>query len=455
MIETDSLVEVLSGHLPKQRWFAGGEAALGTVRIASARTLKEGWPGLAHVIAEVTPPRGGEAVRYQVLVGLRPPGELEVFLGGRAEAFMGEIDTDGDTDGGGGGGGGGKAYAYDAVYDSELALHLLHHIAPDAEAERARVLAVEQSNTSIVFDEKLYMKVFRRLSAGGNPDIEVTTALADAGFDGVATPVGVWQEDGHDLAIVSEFLAGASEGFSLALTSLRDLYDRRIAPEECGGDFAPEARRLGIITARLHLAMAEAFGTTDPDTVAWAADMVGQLERLGDIGIDTAAVRAVYDRLATSDDPGRSIRIHGDYHLGQVMRTDAGWYVLDFEGEPNRPVEERRRPSSPLRDVAGMLRSFHYATEVALRDRGEEASDDELSALARAWEDRNSFAFREGYRAVRGIDALLPGDEAGCELVQGAFELDKAVYEVGYELNHRPDWVAIPRAAVDRLLEAP
>jgi maltokinase len=199
--------------------------------------------------------------------------------------------------------------------------------------------------------------------------------------------------------------------------------------------------------------MAEAFGTADPDTGSWAADMVAQLERLGDLGVDTAAGRAVYARLPAAPDAGRAMRIHGDLHLGQVMRTDAGWFVLDFEGEPDRPVEERRRPSSPLRDVAGMLRSFHYAAEVVLRDRGDEV-DDELRELARSWEDRNTFAFREGYRAVKGIDDLLPADEATCQLVQSAFELDKALYEVAYEQAHRPDWVTIPRSAVDRILAA-
>ncbi len=395
------------------------------------------------MVAEVAHGDAG-ATPYQLLIGLRPPEELEVFLEGKVEAYIGEVETEL-----------GPAHAYDAVFDPELAIHLLHHIAPGAEAERARVLHVEQSNTSIIYDEKLFLKLFRQLSAGGNPDIEVTTALAAAGFTGVAAPLGVWQEDDFDLAVVNEFLAGGSEGFALALNSLRDLYDRREAPETCGGDFAPEARRLGIITARLHLAMAEAFGATDPDASAWAVDMVGQLERLGDVGVDTGGARAVYERLAAAPDVGRAIRIHGDYHLGQVMRTDAGWYVLDFEGEPNRPVEERRRPSSPLRDVAGMVRSFHYATAVAIRDRGDEVVDEELAELAQAWEARNSFAFREGYRAVEGIDALLPSDPVACDLVEAAFELDKAIYEVGYELSHRPDWVAIPRAAVDRLLEAP
>ena len=440
MIETSDLEALLLAHLPRQRWFAARGTPPTAVTVRSATPLRDQWPGLLHVIAEID--QGDETARYQVLVGLRPPEEIEVFLEGKVDAYMGDVATVA-----------GPAHAYDAVYDAELALRLLAHVAPDIEAQRSRVLQVEQSNTSIVFDERHIMKLFRRLSDGGNPDIEVTTALAATGFEGVATPEAVWQEGGHDLAVVSEFLAGGSEGFSLAITSLRDLYDRRSPPEECGGDFAPEARRLGIVTAKLHLAMAEAFGTTEPDTRAWAADMVAQLERLGDVGVDTAAVRARYERLASTPDPGRAIRIHGDFHLGQVMRTDTGWYVLDFEGEPARPVEERRRPSSPLRDVAGMLRSLHYAAEVALRERGDDDVDDEIRDLARRWEDRNAFAFEEGYRAVKGIDALLPGDEPGCALVQSAFELDKAVYEVAYEQAHRPDWISIPRTAVDRLLE--
>jgi len=442
VIETHHLERLLLDHLPKQRWFAGGEAAPTSIEIRSATQLSEGWPCALHVIAEVPAGDGRQGDRYQLVIGLRPPDEVEVFLEGKGEAHMGDVDTSQ-----------GPAHAYDAVYDPELALDLLRRVAPDFSAERARVLQVEQSNTSIVFDERHIMKLFRRLSAGGNPDVEVTTALSAVGFEGVAGPQAVWQRDGDDLAVVNEFLAGGSEGFTLALTSLRDLYDRRLPPEECGGDFAPEARRIGIVTAKMHLALAEALGAGDADPRSWSDDMLSQLERLGDVAVDRAAVQARYERLAAVTDAGRAIRIHGDLHLGQVMRTDLGWFVLDFEGEPDRPVEERRRPSSPLRDVAGMLRSFHYATEVALRDRGEEVTE-ELAGLARAWEDRNGFAFSEGYRAVSGIDDLLPSEE-GCDLVQSAFELDKAVYEVAYEQAHRPDWVDIPRTAVDRLLSEP
>jgi maltokinase len=178
-----------------------------------------------------------------------------------------------------------------------------------------------------------------------------------------------------------------------------------------------------------------------------------QLARLPAPEIDRDRVRAVYERLAGLERPGPSIRVHGDYHLAQVMRTDAGWYVLDFEGEPARPLEERRRPSSPLRDVAGMLRSFHYASHVALHERAED-DDEELQALARAWEQVNRDAFLDGYSTTEGIDALLPPDGDGVALVLGAFELDKAVYEVAYEVAHRPTWVRIPLQATERILEA-
>ena len=197
MIETEHLQQLLLNHLPKQRWFAAGEVAPDAVEVLSVTPLREGWPAALHVIAGVEGDGGVD--RYQLVVGLRPPDEIEVFLEGKVEAYIGDAQTSQ-----------GPAHAYDAVYDPELALDLLHHVAPDITAQRARVLQVEQSNTSIVFDERHIMKLFRRLSAGGNPDIEVTTALAAVGFEGVAAPEAVWQRDGDDLAVVNEFLSGGS-----------------------------------------------------------------------------------------------------------------------------------------------------------------------------------------------------------------------------------------------------
>jgi maltokinase len=162
--------------------------------------------------------------------------------------------------------------------------------------------------------------------------------------------------------------------------------------------------------------------------------------------------RRIIARLKEIADPGPAIRVHGDYHLAQVLRTDAGWYVLDFEGEPARPLEERTRPSSPLKDVAGMLRSLSYAPAVALSYQ-EDADD--LRELGRAWEARNRDCFLAGYfrRAVEK-EPILPADPAVRSAVLAAFELDKALYEVAYERANRPDWLRIPMEAVGRLTGA-
>jgi maltokinase len=146
------------------------------------------------------------------------------------------------------------------------------------------------------------------------------------------------------------------------------------------------------------------------------------------------------------------VRVHGDYHLGQVMRTDTGWFVLDFEGEPARSVAERRLHSSPYKDVSGMLRSLHYAAHVALAER-DEAERPKLTAAADAWEARNRRAFLAGYLETDGIDAILPEGDGDRDVLLTAFELDKAVYEVLYERAHRPEWIGIPRAAIRRMLD--
>jgi maltokinase len=178
--------------------------------------------------------------------------------------------------------------------------------------------------------------------------------------------------------------------------------------------------------------------------------MQAQLDRLEEDDADGVAARQLVGRLREVDDPGLAVRIHGDYHLGQVLRTDSGWFVLDFEGEPARPLAERQMRSSPLQDVAGMLRSFRYAAAVALAER-DERDHAELAPLAESWGERNRKAFLDGYLSAEGVQALLPAGAAQ-DTILAAFELDKAVYEVLYEQAYRPDWVHIPRQAVRRLL---
>jgi maltokinase len=437
-----ALVDVLGAYLARQRWYAGqGQPA--QVAVAGSARVASGVPAQGRLLWAVVE---AGASRYQVLVAERPSAEAAERLRGHDEALMGSD---------------GRLTWYDAVVDSEMAVAFLRAASGgEQDAHRARPLTVEQSNTSVVFDDRLILKLFRRLSGGANPDVEVTTALAETGFAHVAAPLVRWQRDGTDLAFGQQFLAGGTDGWALALTSLRDLYGSCSSGGPCepaasGGDFAAEATRLGQVTADMHIAMAEAYGTSDSLAGEWE-EFVTALERqAGELAPDLAVDgHPLFQRLQEVAAVGPSVRVHGDYHLGQVMRTDTGWYVLDFEGEPNRPLEQRLVPTSVFKDVSGMLRSLRYAPQFALRERAE----GELAVLeppARAWQDRNCQAFLLGYYERDGIGELLPSPPEDREAVRVAFELDKAMYELGYERAYRPDWASIPEAALARLLSEP
>ncbi len=444
MISAADLARLLPDFLPRQRWYGASERQIASVDVSELRVLRGDlgdWPlsiwALADVGFEV-----GEPARFQVPVGFRPLDDTQRFLEGKGRQLLGDMDTEA-----------GPVLVYDALVDPELCLTILHEAAPGEEAARVYPLALEQSNTSIVFDERVIMKVFRRVHAGPNPDVEVSEALSRVGFEHVAPTVAAWRWEGYDLAVVRQFLTVGTDGWLLALTSLRDVYDRRQHPARVGGDFGPEAERLGTITAEMHVALEQAFGAEPGRPFEWADAMREHLRRVSDTRIDAAAVIEVYDRLAAIDpaDTGASLRVHGDYHLGQIMRTDQGWVILDFEGEPVLPLDLRRAPSSPLRDVAGMLRSFHYAAQIGLLERGEDA-DTELAALAQLWEERNAKAFLDGYDAVDAVHRLLPSTPEARRQVLDAFVVAKTVYEVGYELSHRPDWAHIPLAGLARQL---
>lgn len=469
MISPTALAPQLAEYLPRQRWFGAKDRTIELVRICSTEVLQGdgSWPALVRVDAEVAL-QGTDDARYQIFLGLRPTGVACEFLAGHEAAVVGEFETSQ-----------GQALVYDALLDSELALALLRVVAPDLPAERVRPLGAEQSNSSLVYDDHMILKVFRRLTEGHNPEVEVIETLAAAGFTSVPEPLASWRKDGLDLAFLQRFLAGATDGWNIALTSLRELFAEYTIgaspppgdalgagvaapfesadPAEARGDFAAEAERIGEVTAELHQAMARGFGTSKVTGADWASAMEEQLEKVLGPGAGNFADGALVDgarriiaRLREIPDPGPAIRVHGDYHLAQVLRTDAGWFVLDFEGEPARPLEERTRPSSPLKDVAGMLRSLSYAAAVALSYQ-----EDDLSGLARAWESRNRDAFLTGYlRKAVEREPILPTDPAVRSAVLAAFELDKALYEVAYERANRPDWARIPLEAVGRLTGA-
>ncbi len=443
MIAAEDLLPGLIELLPRQRWYSGTEAP-STIEVLRTEIVREDWPALVGLVVKAD----GEL--YQVLVGLRPLDDHADFFRGNDDAVIGEVQT-----------ASGPAMAYEATADPDLGIALLGHVTDGREAaERVRPVGVEQSNTSLVYDDRLILKLFRRLQPGPNPEVEVTERLAALGFGHIAAPLASAAYDDTHLAVVQPYLLGGTEGWAMALTSLRDLFGVNDTqplpvispgmpppvadPAEAGGDFSGEAERLGVVTAELHLALAEAFGTGRGDPSAWADSIGAQAAALAPGDLDPELPDAVLRALREVGDPGSSIRVHGDYHLGQVMRTDAGWFVLDFEGEPVRPVAERRRPTSPLRDVAGMLRSFHYASMSALAERND-------IEVAEAWEERNRGAFLDGYLTEAAKGDILPTDPASIDTVLSAFELEKAVYELGYEKAYRPNWIGIPRAALRRL----
>jgi maltokinase len=443
---------MIPAYLGAQRWYSG-QSEPDPETLAFGRITRL-WPPVGgegddsrepaeRAIWQVIVSAGAE--RYQLLLGERPAGEPADFLHGHETSVVGLA---------------GRSYFYDATLDSEMAKALLSVASHGSlTAVRSRPLTAEQSNTSLIFDDEVIFKVFRRLRPGPNPEVEVTTALTDVGFRHVAEPLVRWSDDRYDLGFGQRFLAGGADGWALAITSLRDLYSSGSpnTPADAGGDFAAEAQRLGRVTAEMHLALASVYpperGKVALD--AWRSLVDGFRPRLQEAseftGLDLVdGAEVLLRRLDDVMDPGPVYRVHGDFHLGQVMRVDSGWFVLDFEGEPAKPVEERTAPTSPLKDVTSMLRSFHYASRYVLIER---ALPDwaELTPLARAWESHNRQAFLDGYQSHPGILEVLP-EPGVAPAVVTAFELDKALYELNYERAYRPEWVAIPTDAIERLV---
>jgi maltokinase len=449
---------LLPGWLPQQRWFGSKGRTIESVEVIADRTLVDGDPQLRHLLVEVDYAVGEgdtEVETYQLLVGRR--SELPTRL---EHAVIGEEAG---------------AALYDAAHDNELTHVLLQLL--DVEGEEAGlrfrhmpdvelrtdltsiVMGAEQSNTSIVFGDDYILKMFRKVAPGINPDLEITRALAEAGCASVVPPLGwietSWphgREEGEvtTLGLMQPFLRSASEGWQLAVTSVRDLYaEADLHADEVGGDFAAESERLGAATADVHTLMRETLPSRVADESENANTAKQMSERL-DAALEIVpeltpyaeGLRAAYDAVAALPAGVPVQRIHGDFHLGQVLRTDTGWVLIDFEGEPARPLAERIAMMSPLRDVAGMLRSFDYAARHLLAEQPTNAT---LEYRAAEWAERNRDAFCTGYAKATGRD---PREDA---VLLRAFEVDKAVYEVVYEARNRPTWLPIPLGSIERL----
>lgn len=446
--------ELLTEWLPHQRWFGGKQRAIAGVRVVRETLLRD---ELLHLVVAVEfDDDAAEEQLYQLLLGLRPilPERLE-------HARIGAVGPEGPV-------------VYDATHDSELTGVLLELLACGAQVDgiifapepgadiktglHSRPIAVEQSNTSVIYGDSYILKIFRKLQLGVSPDLELHQALQSAGSLHIAEPYGAisGQLRGAPVTygILQRFFANCADGWAMAITSVRDLIaEADLHPDEVGGDFAAEARRLGQAVAAVHADLARALGTTTVSTGRSSSvaaqmnsrldEMVGRIDRLTPYA---PAIRAVFDEVAKLDEPVAVQRIHGDLHLGQTLRTVSGWVLIDFEGEPSRPLTERTALMSPLRDVAGMLRSFDYAAHHLLVDTPEATSSElQLEYRAMEWATRNRDAFCDGY-ALGGTD---PRDHPA---LMRALELEKAVYEVGYEFDNRPGWVDIPLRSIARLI---
>jgi len=440
-----------------QRWFASKAREVAHLNVLEAVPLRAEPPLLVLALVEAVFSPGTHET-YQLPIGLRPAAE------GWKERVI--LETGGWT-------------VYDGLADPALGRELLHRMRCESEltveegllgfhwADVAafslggtvdvRPVGVEQSNSSIVYGEELILKAFRRVEPGENPELELLRFLSGRGFPHIAPLAGWYDFEGRlvdaTLGILQHYLAGAQDGWELALDELASDPERLLE----------RLRDLGGVTGDLHAALGSdagdpAFSPDEPSTESLSlltATVDEQIERVFVELPDTEALAPIAGRgqdvrerlqlLSHIGAGGKVIRTHGDFHLGQTMLTpDRGWVVLDFEGEPARSLPERRLKRSPLRDVAGMLRSFSYAAAGSEILRGHPAPE--------GWEGRARTAFLEGYRAHVDPALLPPGEQAMGQLLT-VFELEKAIYELRYELNNRPDWVPIPVAGIARLLD--
>jgi trehalose synthase-fused probable maltokinase len=443
--------DALRAFVTDQRWFGSKSREVAHVRVLETIPLSEQPLAIAVLEVEFLP---GTHELYQLPIGARPAGQWSDGVICTHEQMV----------------------IYDAMTDPALVRTLARLIGDGVEIETGQGLAefrsvggppaavgevrpmgAEQSNSSVVLDDRLVLKAYRRLGAGPNPELEILRFLTERDFPHIATLRGWYAHSGRvidaTLGIVQEYLAGARDGWDLAMADLAEDPDR----------FVARAGVLGQVTGRLHTVLGSesqdpAFAPEETSTEALGLLTATVDEEIEQVFLDLPEraelepirgrgeeVRERLRLLTQVGSAGRVLRHHGDFHLGQVMCTaEDEWVVLDFEGEPARSLIERRRKRSPLRDVAGMLRSFAYAASASqlLHD----------TPAPPTWEQAVRDAYVDGYLQEME-QSLLPPGRAAVERLLAVFELEKAVYELRYELDNRPDWVGIPVAGIVRLLE--
>ncbi len=492
--------DVLPAFMPKQRWFADKDAAVGKV-------------GLVDIVALET----AGTQTYSAIVGIEGSQRLYFLPLAIADAPAGERDALSRSTLARVRRGGRDGFLYDGMAVDAYSLALLDDMraqrrrrstrggqfiarataALDAldlsDPSPVRRLNVEQSNTSVVIGEALMLKAYRRVHRGPQPELETARFLDAVGYRNTPALLGYveYEHPGAEpvaLAIAQRFADNQGDGWNATLAYLERFFDRRANTEPPAevdehGIFLRRARTLGRRTAELHRAFATSIGDpafepepiTAGDLERWIAQArstaeqaLATLERerervptelRAEAGALLARRAEVFARIAVpplGDAVVLKTRYHGDFHLGQVLVVADDFMIVDFEGEPGREPEVRRRKSSPLRDVAGLLRSINYAAVAAVRgvatDHGEDTSALEL--LAQEWERRSAAAFLDGYRATIAGCPSFPGEPGAAQRLLELFVLEKAFYEMSYELANRPSWLRIPLEGIRAILNA-
>lgn len=443
---------VFEPFIAQSRWF-GGKGRTFTVTRSEQVGVVGSSPETIVVLVEVTYAEGDTEL-YQLPISLYDEEQPRI-----EHALIGLLDG---------------RFAYDAVHDRDAMASYLrafgdvppvdevtaqepggplrfvrlpgHELDLDAPAS---IFSGEQSNSSVFFGEDAVLKIFRKVTAGENPDVTTHRALTEAGSTHVAALYGWIGYDDAQLGMLQQFLRTASDGWGQALASVRDLFaEADLHAEEVGGDFASEAARLGEALAEVHEQLRASFDTTHLPAAEVAAAMAGRLDAAIEVVPELAehadGARSVFSAMAGLGDLPVQ-RVHGDLHLGQTLRTVAGWKFVDFEGEPAKPLADRLLPDSPWRDVAGMTRSFDYAPHAVAASLPEDSPDEAHQRQVRAdeWARRNRRAFLASYCGGE----LGPQDR----ILLTAYVVDKAVYECVYEARNRPTWLSIPLEGVARL----
>jgi maltose alpha-D-glucosyltransferase/alpha-amylase len=465
-------VSPLLEMLPSARWFGGKGRPLKQIEVLDHGVIEDGPPALALAIVRVTFADEGPEHLYHLPLIVDDGATHDAVEDLDRLGVLGDLMAHGTS-----------------IKGSQGVFQFggpgLDPLSPPG-SKSTRLLGAEQSNSSIVLDDQVVLKMFRKVEIGPNPDLELTRHLTNEGFQNIPLHVGEIVYEGElegeeisiDLGIAQQFIPNAVEGWTLVLQHLRSFYDEvddqdaredmRFLTEERAHETLLSIERLGEVTALLHVALTRYEGEPDlaPEPIerfdleAWAERARRSLVELvkgpaPELKDSAERINDRINQLRDVEDGGLKLRIHGDYHLGQAIYSTRGWMILDFEGEPARILEERREKQSPLRDVAGILRSFNYAAMSALFERAQpgEPSWDRLMPWAQVWESVAKERFLNAYLSRSHEGRFLPSDRATQMTLLDVFEIDKALYELGYEHSHRPDWVLIPLQGISQVLE--